>query len=106
VEDHKVLLELASDHDDLETLREVTQGLEGLRKEVRTLELQTALAGEYDRGNAIVSINPGAGGTESQDWAEMLLRMYLRWCESKGFKTELIELLGAKRPASRTPPSP
>ena len=96
VEDHKVLLELASDHDDLETLREVTQGLEGLRKEVRTLELQTALAGEYDRGNAIVSINPGAGGTESQDWAEMLLRMYLRWCESKGFKTELIELLGGE----------
>jgi peptide chain release factor 2 len=93
VEDHKVLLELASDQEDLETLQEVSQGLEGLRKEVRTLELQTVLNGEYDRGNTIVSINPGAGGTESQDWAEMLLRMYLRWCESKGFKAEVIDLL-------------
>jgi peptide chain release factor 2 len=93
VEDHKVLLELASDQEDLETLQEVSQGLEALRKEVRTLELQTALAGEYDRGNAIVSINPGAGGTESQDWAQMLLRMYLRWCEAKGFKAEVIDLL-------------
>jgi peptide chain release factor 2 len=93
VEDHKVLLELAADQEDLDTLQEVSQGLEGLRREVRTFELQTALAGEYDRGNTIVSINPGAGGTESQDWAEMLLRMYLRWCESKGFKAEVIDLL-------------
>jgi peptide chain release factor 2 len=93
VEDHKVLLELAADQEDLDTLQEVSQGLEKLRREVRTFELQTALAGEYDRGNTIVSINPGAGGTESQDWAEMLLRMYLRWCESKGFKAEVIDLL-------------
>src|SRR5262249_15942829 len=56
------------------------------------LELQRKLGGEHDAGNAIVTLHPGAGGTEAQDWAEMLLRMYLRWGERHGFKTELIDL--------------
>ncbi len=96
LEDSRVLLELATDHEDVETLQEVSSGLQDLTRQVRALELQTALSGEYDQGNAILSINPGAGGTESQDWAQMLLRMYLRWAETKGFKTEILDLLEAE----------
>jgi peptide chain release factor 2 len=59
--------------------------------EVDQAEIQKLLSGEHDQTNAIVSIHPGAGGTESQDWAEMLLRMYLRWAEKRGFKTEMID---------------
>jgi len=91
--DHRELLDLAADQEDVETLQEVSNGLKELARQVRALELQTVLSGEYDKGNAILSINPGAGGTESQDWAQMLLRMYLRWVESKGFTTEVIDLL-------------
>ncbi len=96
LEDHRVLLDLAADQEDVETLQEVVNGLKDLSRQVRTLELQTVLSGDYDKGNAILSINPGAGGTESQDWAQMLLRMYLRWAEVKGFRTELIDLLGGE----------
>jgi peptide chain release factor 2 len=56
------------------------------------MEMQQMLGGEHDGGNAIVTVHPGAGGTEAQDWAEMLLRMYLRWAERRGFKTELVDL--------------
>ncbi len=96
LDDFRVLLELAADQEDVETLQEVSGGLRDLTRQVRALELQTVLSGEYDKGNAILSINPGAGGTESQDWAQMLLRMYLRWAESKGFTTEIIDLLEAE----------
>ena len=65
--------------------------LETLRAEVERLETATLLPGEHDRLNAIVTIHPGAGGTESQDWAEMLLRMYKRWAERQGFKFQLME---------------
>jgi peptide chain release factor 2 len=63
--------------------------IDGLREVVETLETQTLLSGENDARNAIVTIHPGAGGTESQDWAEMLMRMYLRWAERQGFSTVL-----------------
>jgi peptide chain release factor 2 len=96
LEDFRVLLELAADHEDVETLQEVSGGLQDLSRKVRGLELQTVLSGEYDKGNAILSINPGAGGTESQDWAQMLFRMYMRWAEGRGFKTEIIDLLEAE----------
>ena len=66
-------------------------GLDGLDHEVQAGEIKKMLGGEHDRKNAIVTIHPGAGGTESQDWAEMLLRMYLRWTERRGFKRELID---------------
>jgi peptide chain release factor 2 len=65
--------------------------LEKLEQEVEAAEIQKLLGGKNDAKNAIVTIHPGAGGTESQDWAEMLLRMYLRWSEHKGFKTEMID---------------
>ena len=61
---------------------------------VERVETQVLLSGENDRLNAIVNIHPGAGGTESQDWAEMLMRMYLRWAERSGFKTQILEVSG------------
>jgi peptide chain release factor 2 len=69
-----------------------TRGLDELQKEVETAEVKKMLGGEHDRRNAIVTIHPGAGGTESQDWAEMLMRMYLRWTERRGFKREVVDL--------------
>ena len=70
---------------------EFGQALEALDQEVQAGEIKKMLGGEHDRKNAIVTIHPGAGGTESQDWAEMLLRMYLRWTERRGFKREMID---------------
>ena len=70
---------------------EFGQALEALDREVEAGEIKKMLGGEHDRKNAIVTIHPGAGGTESQDWAEMLLRMYLRWMERRGFKREIID---------------
>jgi peptide chain release factor 2 len=93
LEDQRVLLGLAAEENDADTLREVERGLVDLAKQIRGLELTTVLSGEYDKGNAILSINAGAGGTESQDWAQMLLRMYLRWAEGKRFKTDVIDVL-------------
>ncbi len=84
---------LAADEEDAETLKEVSSGLQELARQVRSLELTSALSGQYDKGNAILSINAGAGGTESQDWAQMLLRMYLRWAEAKKFRTDVIDVL-------------
>ena len=70
---------------------EFAQAIESLDQEVQAAEIKKMLGGEHDRKNAILAIHPGAGGTESQDWAEMLLRMYLRWTERRGFKRELID---------------
>jgi peptide chain release factor 2 len=67
-------------------------GLDDLQLEVDAAEIRKMLGGEHDRKNAIVTIHPGAGGTESQDWADMLLRMYLRWAERRGFKREVMDL--------------
>jgi len=71
---------------------EFSTDMDALTAAVDTLELQLLLSGEVDHNNAIVTIHPGAGGTESQDWAQMLMRMYLRWAERKGYKTEMIDL--------------
>jgi peptide chain release factor 2 len=70
---------------------EFAAGLDALDQEVQAGEIKKMLGGEHDRKNAILAIHPGAGGTESQDWAEMLLRMYMRWTERRGFKRELID---------------
>jgi peptide chain release factor 2 len=71
---------------------DLLKGLDEFQKDVETAETRKMLGGEHDRLNAIVTIHPGAGGTESQDWAEMLLKMYMRWCDRRGFKRELIDL--------------
>jgi peptide chain release factor 2 len=85
VEDISAYFELASEGEQVD--EEVTREMNALRELVEKLETETLLSGELDRSNAIMTIHPGAGGTESQDWAEMLLRMFLRWCERKGFAT-------------------
>jgi peptide chain release factor 2 len=95
-EEQRLLLGMAAEEGDAETLRDVEAGLSDIAKQLRALELRTVMAGEYDAGNAILSINAGAGGTESQDWAQMLLRMYLRWTETKGFRTDVIDILGGE----------
>jgi peptide chain release factor 2 len=78
--------------DDSEAAQETETALEAARTEIERQELQVMLGGEHDRLGAIVSIHPGAGGTEAQDWAEMLLRLYMRWAERRGFATELADL--------------
>lgn len=72
---------------------DITAAIEDLHVRLESMEFQRMLSGEHDAANAIITINPGAGGTESQDWAEMLLRMYLRYCEKRGWKTDLVERL-------------
>ena len=88
-DDLAVLVEWAEAGENVDS--EFAQGLDGLDREVQAAETKKMLGGEHDRKNAIVTIHPGAGGTESQDWAEMLLRLYLRWTERRGFKRELID---------------
>ncbi len=91
LEDAQVLIELGEEGEDVETLAEVNELLPDLVKQIDKMEFARMLSGEHDASNATLSINAGSGGTEAQDWAEMLLRMYLRYCEKKGFKTELTE---------------
>ena len=93
MEDNELLFDMAVEEQDESNLKEVQRKLSELQKKYRDLELWQTLSDENDDKNAIVSINAGAGGTEAQDWAEMLLRMYLRWCEKKNFKVEMIDLL-------------
>jgi peptide chain release factor 2 len=89
VADAGVLFEFAEE--DEESLKELRELVERLEHEVSVAETEMLLAGDNDQLNAICTIHPGAGGTESQDWAEMLLRMYLKWAEQRGFKTEIID---------------
>ena len=89
VSDAAVLFEFSEE--DESSLNELRQLLERLEHEILQAETETLLAGENDARNAICTIHPGAGGTESQDWAEMLLRMYLKWAERREFKTEIID---------------
>jgi peptide chain release factor 2 len=86
-----VLLELAQEENDAGTLREVAEKLDAVSAELDAAELRLLLGGEHDRGNAIVSINAGAGGTDACDWAEMLLRMYLRWAEAHRMTVEELD---------------
>ncbi|MFH0724883.1 MAG: peptide chain release factor 2 [Pseudomonadota bacterium] len=92
LEDCRLLYTMAVEESDNDSLAEVTEQIKALDKSVKNLSLRLMLTGENDQNNAIISINAGAGGTEAQDWAEMLFRMYLRWAERKGYKTELIDL--------------
>lgn len=92
-EEISVLIELVEEQEDPETEAEIAKRVKSLAKELQELELRQALNGEYDAGNAIVAIHPGAGGTEAQDWAEMLLRMYLRWAERRGFEADILDYL-------------
>ena len=89
----RILSEIASEEKDAQTREEIRSELERLNAAVRADELKMMLGSEQDPMNAILSIHAGAGGTEAQDWAEMLLRMYLRWAERKGFEATIIDFL-------------
>jgi peptide chain release factor 2 len=91
VRDLKVLLELAEEEQDDAVLEEAVTECDEIEKLLGEFRLKSLLGGEHDRAGAIVSIHPGAGGTESQDWAEMLARMYLRWIESRGFRYTILD---------------
>jgi peptide chain release factor 2 len=88
-DDLEVLFEWANSGENV--TNELVQGLDSLESEIESAEIKKMLGGEYDHSNAILSVHPGAGGTESQDWADMLLRAYLRWVERRGFTQELID---------------
>ncbi len=90
-EDSLELLELAKLEDDVETLSQIAKDARQILKGVEALEFRRMFSGEADANNAFLDIQSGSGGTEAQDWAEMLLRMYLRWGEAQGYKVELIE---------------
>ena len=90
LDEAEVFLELALEGDP-DAVTECSAKIEGAEHGVAALEMQQMLGGEHDAGNAILSIHPGAGGTEAQDWAEILMRMYLRWCERKGYKVQLVD---------------
>ena len=90
-DDVKVYVELALEGDE-EATAEAVKKIEQLETALAQLDLQRLLGGEHDPGNAILTLHSGAGGTEAQDWAEMLFRMYLRWCERRGFHTEVVDV--------------
>jgi len=92
-DDTGILLEIALEEDDEDALSEITEDISDLENRIESLELQSLLNEPDDKRNSIVSINAGAGGTEAQDWVEMLYRMYLRWCESRNFKTSIIDYM-------------
>jgi len=92
-EDLTTLVLLADEEEDLSVLDEVDREYNDLVKELDNLKLETLLNGPYDKNNAILSLHAGAGGTEAQDWVEMLLRMYTRWAEQKGFKVNTLDYL-------------
>ena len=89
VEDLEGLLELAEEDDSL--AEEVEAQIAGVEQRLETLEMERLFSGHYDHGDALVTVNAGAGGTDAQDWAEMVLRMEMRWAERRGFKVELLE---------------
>ncbi len=93
MDDARAIDDLLEDERDADLERELVDALTGLEREMERLELATLLGGEYDHNDAVATLHAGAGGTESQDWTEMLLRMYLRWTEREGMDVEIDEML-------------
>lgn len=87
------LIELAEDEPEEEVVREISKDAERFKRDFEKLRLKSLLKGKYDKNNAILSLHAGAGGTEAQDWVEMLLRMYTRWAEDKGYKVKVLDIL-------------
>jgi peptide chain release factor 2 len=92
-EELDLFLDMAIEEGDLSVEKEICQGINRLENAVEQFKVETLLSGEYDRNNAIISIHAGAGGLDAQDWAEMLLRMYTRWAEGKGYKVKTLDIL-------------
>lgn len=92
IDDVEVLKELMEENDE-ETAQEIISEVKALSKEIDALKIETILSGEYDRNDAILTLHTGVGGSDANDWTEMLLRMYTRWCEKKGYSLETIDYL-------------
>lgn len=90
-EDISILIDLAMEAEDQSMVAEIQKAYEDYKKKAEELRIKTLLRGEYDRNNAIISIHAGSGGTDAQDWAEMLLRMYTRWSDTKGYKVKILD---------------
>ena len=93
LEEIDVFIELAIEEGDISLEKEVEKMIENLESSIDELKIKTLLSGEYDKNNAIVSINAGTGGLDAQDWAQMLLRMYVRWADRKGFKVSTLDMI-------------
>lgn len=91
LEELDLLLDLAAEEDDAEMEHEVAASLDGMQEGIAVAELECMLSGKHDANNAIMDIHAGAGGTEAQDWVSILMRMYLRWAEQKGFKSDILD---------------
>jgi peptide chain release factor 2 len=96
IEEMEILLQLIEEQEDEREEQELLEKIRKSEEAVRQLEFRRMLGREHDSSNAIVSINAGAGGTEAQDWVEMLLRMYLRWAEKRGYQTKIIDILSGE----------
>ena len=92
MEDLEVMIEMADEEQDESLAEEAQEAFDKLSADLEDLRLRTLLNGKYDKNNAIISVHAGSGGTDAQDWAEMLFRMYTRWCEKKGYKAKLIDM--------------
>lgn len=92
MEELELMLEMAEEEQDESLAQEAEETFESLSKSLENLKLRTLLDGKYDQNNAIISVHAGSGGTDAQDWAEMLFRMYSRWCEKKGYKARLVDM--------------
>jgi peptide chain release factor 2 len=95
LEDAEVLTQMAIEEEDLTLLKEIQQDTDSIAADIESIRIQQLLAGEYDKNNAILDLHVGVGGTDAQDWTEMLLRMYTRWAEKKGYRVETIDILPA-----------
>ncbi|MGL5346711.1 MAG: peptide chain release factor 2 [Peptostreptococcaceae bacterium] len=93
LEEIEVLIELGLEESDESIEKDIEQSIKSLEKEIDIVRIKTLLSGEYDKNNAILSINAGTGGLDAQDWAQMLLRMYIRWGEAKGYKVKILDML-------------
>ena len=93
LEEIDVFIELAIEEGDISLEKEVEKMIENLESSIDELKIKTLLSGEYDKNNAILSINAGTGGLDAQDWAQMLLRMYVRWADRKGFKVSTLDMI-------------
>ncbi len=96
LDDIKVLIDLSEEEGGEVFLEEIEVKVKKLESDVADLELKSTFTSEMDASNAIISIHPGAGGTESQDWAQMLMRMYMRWAERRGFKVDVVDILAGE----------
>lgn len=92
IEDIQTLVELATEENDESLQTEIADGLGSILSRLEQMELRLMLTGEFDENNAILNIHPGAGGVDAQDWAGMLMRMYLRWCDQRGYQTEILDI--------------